>query len=143
MNEQVKYKWLPSEPTPAMLEAEQFASSLAYESHEFQAIEVYKAMWQAAPAVEQEPVGKIVLHDCSYIGELFNSNDNHVEGTPLYTHPLKREPLSEREINELEMKSYQLLFDKWNGRAPDLVDHFRAFARAIEKAHGIGETKCT
>jgi hypothetical protein len=39
------------------------------------------------PIVEQELVGKIVLHDCSYIGELFNSNDNHVEGTLLYTHP--------------------------------------------------------
>jgi hypothetical protein len=38
------------------------------------------------PIIEQEPVGKIVLHDCSYIGELFNSNDNHVEGTLLYTH---------------------------------------------------------
>ena len=38
-----------------MLDAERFASSLAYESHEVQAIEVYKAMWQAAPDVEQEP----------------------------------------------------------------------------------------
>ena len=47
-----QYKWLPSEPTEAMLEAEQFASSLAYESHEVQAVEVYKAMWQAAPKPE-------------------------------------------------------------------------------------------
>jgi hypothetical protein len=48
------HKWLPSEPTPAMLEAEQFASSLVYESHEVQAIEVYKAVWQAAPVAEQQ-----------------------------------------------------------------------------------------
>jgi hypothetical protein len=47
-----QYKMLPSEPTQEMLEAEQFASSLAYESHEIQAVEVYKAMWQAAPEVE-------------------------------------------------------------------------------------------
>jgi hypothetical protein len=54
MNEQIKHKWLPSEPTQEMLDAERFASSLAYESHEVQAVEVYKAMWQAAPEVEGE-----------------------------------------------------------------------------------------
>ena len=54
MNEPIKHKWLPSEPTEAMLEVEQFASSLAYESHEVQAIEVYKAMWKAAPEIEGE-----------------------------------------------------------------------------------------
>ena len=46
------HKLLPSEPTQEMLDAERFASSLAYESHEVQAVEVYKAMWQAAPEVE-------------------------------------------------------------------------------------------
>ena len=47
-----KHKWLPEQPTQEMLDAERFASSLAYESHEVQAVEVYKAMWQAALAVE-------------------------------------------------------------------------------------------
>ena len=51
-----EYKLLPSEPTPAMLEAAQFASSLAYESPDVEAVEVYIAMWKAAPKVEQEPV---------------------------------------------------------------------------------------
>jgi hypothetical protein len=87
MNTQT-HKWLPSEPTPAMLEAEQFASSLAYESHEVQAVEVYKSMWQAAPTLE---------------------------------------PLSEDEIMRIV-----------NAHEGDTI----GVVRAIEKAHGIGETKC-
>ena len=150
MNEQIKHKWLPSEPTQEMLDAERFASSLSYESHEVQAVEVYKAIWQAVPAVEKEPVAFMAddedhgtrLCKREIIAECWG-----IPYVPLYTHPqpkqseqveLKREPLSEREINKLEMESYQLLFEKWNGRAPELVDHFKAFARAIEKAHGIG-----
>ena len=96
MNEPIKHKWLPSEPTIVMLEVEQFASSLAYESHEVQAVEVYKAMWEAVP---------------------------------------EREPLSDSELLVL-LKN----IDSETNRLPT---GFKLFAKAIEKAHGIGETKCT
>jgi hypothetical protein len=94
MSEQT-HKWLPSEPTPAMLEAEQFASSLAYESHEVQVIEVYKTMWQAAGAAKREPLSIDTV--MSIVGSM---------------------PWEELYTEE----------DEWN-----------YFARAIEKAHGIGE----
>ena len=93
MNEQIKYRLLPSEPTPAMLEAEQFASSLAYESHEVQAVEVYRATWQAAPEVE---------------------------------------PLSDEGMDFVLEEYY-----KTKGAS------FKTLIRLVEKAHGIGETKCT
>jgi hypothetical protein len=134
-----QYKWLPSEPTPAMLEAEQFASSLAYESHEVQAVEVYKAIWQAAPEVEQKPVMYVekglicytsLADDQSYLMSVDVSylwEHGFPEGTKFYTHPQpKREPLSNRQIIEMVFNY------------PDYVD----LARAIEQAHGIGETKC-
>jgi predicted CoA-binding protein len=88
-----QYKWMPSEPTQEMLDAERFASSLAYESHEVQAVEVYKAMWQAAPTCE---------------------------------------PLSSEEIVNIMRKESHL--DETVEQAITLIK----FARAIEKAHGIG-----
>jgi hypothetical protein len=75
------HKWLPSEPTQEMLDAERFASSLAYESHEVQAVEVYQAMWQAAPEVEQEPVA---WKDLTY-GNLHHQDFGN--SIPLYTRP--------------------------------------------------------
>jgi hypothetical protein len=122
MNEQTKHKWLPSEPTQEMLDAERFASSLAYESHEVQAVKVYKAMWQAAPEIEQEPV--ITKRDNGLT--LGVAYDSLPTGTRFYTHPQPCEPLSEDVIGEL--------IDK----LPYGSDYFMEFARMVEKAHGIG-----
>jgi hypothetical protein len=86
MSEQT-HKSLPNEPTEEMVNAAYHTwKHIAHPSIMSAIRAILKAAIQAAPEVEQEPVGKIVLHDCSYIGELFNSNDNHVEGTLLYTH---------------------------------------------------------
>jgi hypothetical protein len=98
MNEQIKHKWLPSKPTQEMLEAEQFASSLAYESSEVEAVEVYKTMWQAAPEVEQEPVAFIDMKMFPPIrfpeGQL-RCDVEHLDGLALYTHQQpKREPFT-------------------------------------------------
>jgi hypothetical protein len=95
-----QYKWIPNVPTEEMklVMANAFIASLQVAQKESYDLTdpdicstilgfVFEQGWKAAPEVEQEPVGKIVLHDCSYIGELFNSNDIYVEGTPLYTHP--------------------------------------------------------
>ena len=51
-----KYKWLPSEPTQEMTMA-WCANCHAWD------LDAYKAMWQAAPEVEQEPVPW--KHDCA------------------------------------------------------------------------------
>jgi hypothetical protein len=87
-----------------------------------------EAAMKAAPAVEQEPVGFIgedpdhgtrmckreIIAECWLIPYL-----------PLYTHPQpKREPLSESEIKQIFEQSIGLMY--WD------------FAKAIEKAHGIG-----
>jgi hypothetical protein len=121
------HKWLPSEPTPAMLEAEQFASSLVYESHEVQAIEVYKAMWQAATEREQEHV--ITKNDNGLT--LSVDFDFLPVGTKFYTNPQLREPLSiDTVMSIVGSMPWEELYteeDEWN-----------CFARAIEKAHGIG-----
>ncbi len=124
-----QYKWLPSEPTQSMLEAEQFASSHTYESAEVEAVEVYKAMWQAAPAIEQEPVAFIDMKNFPPIrfpdGQL-RCDIEHLDGLELYTNPQpKREPLSESEIRQLLKQR-------------DEEMHIVDFIRYIEKAHGIG-----
>ena len=49
---------------------------------------------------------------------------NGVDGTPVYTSPPQRKPLTEEEIAQIDWKNGETLHD---------------FARAIERAHGIGE----
>jgi ribosome biogenesis protein Nip4 len=115
-----------------MLEAEQFASSLAYESSEVEAVEVYKAMWQAAPEVEQEPVAFIDMKMFPPIrfadGQLRCDIEN-LDGLALYTHPQpKREPLSEEERKSL----WKSLSDMDEG-----ID-FNSIVTGVEKALGIG-----
>jgi hypothetical protein len=91
MSEQIKHKWLPSEPTQEMLEAVGSLSTLltncdsrygAYKT-------IYNAMWQAAPAVGQEPIAYLGLEDACDPAELaFDKGDlPHSFVTPLYTHP--------------------------------------------------------
>lgn len=56
-----------------------------------------------------------------------------VDGTPVYTTPPQRKPLTEEEIEVLEAKYAPPVH-------PDFAetDDWFAFARAIERAHGIG-----
>ena len=87
-----EYKWLPCDPTQEMIDnaVEVFLNSQSDNIENINVVikSVLKAAWKAAPTVDQEPVGEITLFDCSYIGELRNPNDDHIDGTPLYTHPV-------------------------------------------------------
>jgi hypothetical protein len=126
-----QHKWLPSAPTDGMINEVNNVNFFASIYIPDDALaDLYKVMWQAAPAVSQNPVA-ILGHD-----------------VPLYTHPpqpqpkqseqplvmLKREPLSE--VGEL-MNIWEEM------EVPISFAWFHEIARAIEKAHGIGETKCT
>ena len=73
---------------------------------------------------EQEPVAWM-----NESGSCFLSDGNKYSDlwTPLYTAPPKREPLSDETIAKLWGESYS-----------GTTQMVRNFARAIEKAHGIG-----
>ena len=65
-----------------------------------------------------------------------NPNDFSAQhrALPLYTAPPQRKPLTEEEIAELARQEQFLL-------VCDGLDQLTEIARAIERAHGIGETK--
>jgi hypothetical protein len=106
----------------------------------------YDLYWDIQTALDQpkqEPVAwmydlDMMIHPISNtrsqrFGELTaidptNRQQDAVNIRPLYTAPPKREPLSEDEIAELW----------WNTYVVGTADSVRNFARAIEKAHGIG-----
>lgn len=80
------------------------------------------------PVVEQEPVAEVVV---SYVREVEGLYTAEVEsrerlpvGAELFIHPQPRHPLTDEQINTL--------FQWGCGQS------FRDFARAIERAHGIG-----
>jgi hypothetical protein len=93
-----------------------------------------KEKWLAQPEqIEQEPV--------AWMYEWVNEIGEHVKSVvynfyddanliPLYTAPPKREPLSDETIAKLWGESYS-----------GTTQMVRNFARAIEKAHGIGGGK--
>jgi hypothetical protein len=83
-------------------------------------------------SIEQQPEAWIVINkdtgyrtQVSYFPDLYNKD--MFEVIPLYTHP-NREPLSDEKIKM-----------KWNRLPTNTKDPIIRFARAIEKAHGIGE----
>ena len=84
-----------------------------------------KEKW-STPKPEQAPVAWM-----NESGGCFLSDGNKYSDlwTPLYTSPPKREPLGNETIAKL-------WGDKYSGK----TFMVRNFARAIEKAHGIGET---
>jgi hypothetical protein len=116
MNEQVRYKWLPSEPSDEMLRAtDSFMNPLAKV--------LYERMWQAAPASLQ-PSAKTTWKDgdtvytCEFTGAPSIIPPLYINQQP------KLEPLSESEIRRL-----------WgNGMNAETIVEF---ARLIENAHGI------
>jgi hypothetical protein len=82
---------------------------------------------------EQEPVAWRYLEDPFGANEYLITDDPETAKgpgwTPLYTHPPQRQPLTEEALMALLPGAVRL--------PPGWKD----FARAIEKAHGIGENK--
>jgi hypothetical protein len=110
MNEPIKYKWLPSEPTDEMF-------SIACKTYDEHSVMDYvepeamqaalNAYWKSAPEVEREPVGEVIstYEGGSPLVELKNFKKLE-KGTKLYTHPQpKREPctVTRHEVREAMM----------------------------------------
>ena len=131
------HKWLPEQPTDEIIEA-------WFSNHEKGFEKAYKAMRQAAPEVEQEPVGywngkETVFFSHELAGYKLPS-DCFI---PLYTHPqpkqseqsldmVKRELLSDKELSELYL-SLPL------STREDVCSYsFKKGFRQAEKADGIG-----
>ena len=105
----------------------------------------YDLYWDIQAALdqpEQEPVGIVRTiggypDESDHIAEWTCSFKYLKDGDKLYLTPPKREPLSHEEINECMETSDSFGF---NGDVyiADGVNAFENFARAIEKAHGIG-----
>ena len=93
----------------------------------------YRNLWQKAQQAEPvEPVAWITPGQDLHLnnGEGFRFSD----WTPLYPAPPQRLPLTEEEINAE--------WHELDGEASALFKRvIRKFARAIERAHGTGETK--
>ena len=147
------WKLVPEEPIATMLnawcEAETESSAHQHTSDVMRA--GYRAMLAAAPkppVTDQEPVA----WQCRMRAKWGRSgewwpwqecnqekaedykrvpclNDWEYEARPLYTHPQPIQPLTDEEIE----RNWQFLHDE-EGNPPDQHD----FARAIERAHGIG-----
>lgn len=119
-------KLLPKEPSNEMVQA-WCANCHAWD------LDAYKAMYQAAPEVEQIPVNLIAGANIVWM------DDDVIEAAEfkgwlmrmpkLYTHPQpKREPLSAEQLVLL-----------WNGSTKEIpYEHFQAVFRFAEKSHGIG-----
>jgi hypothetical protein len=138
-----QHKWLPSEPTEDMHAAYYSVRQVSLN------VDSYKAMWKAAPAVEQEPImyelrfrqipdgrfdawaacGKKTYE--RYIKNPIEDDWEH-EVRALYTNPQpKRERLSEENLVLM-----------WNSSTKDIpYEHFQAVFRFAEKYHGIGIDK--
>jgi hypothetical protein len=125
-----QHKWLPSEPTADMHTAYYSVRQVSLN------VDSYKAMWQAAPEVEQEPVGRVVnisypesSDNTKYLTATITDASRCKAGDYLYTNPQpKRKPLSEENLVLI-----------WNSSTKDIpYEHFQAVFRFAEKAHGIG-----
>lgn len=118
-----QYKWLPSEPTEEML----FALYGMYKTLE----ERYLAAWEAAPVVNQEPYAYATLWDDGEWSAVQDIEQNAIKQVPLYTHSQpKRKPLSEDEL--------LVLLKNIDSSTKRLPIGFKLFARAVEKAQGVG-----
>ena len=127
------HKWLPSEPT-----AEMYTAYCSFQQLSL-SIDSYKAMWQAAPVVEQEPAVYLVWHDGEFTYTKHPEEiKNAYETLPLYTNPQPQsKPLSVAELDELWKASYKE-HDGGEKAFQNRKRRLKRFARAIEKAHGIG-----
>ena len=120
------WKPVPVEPTNEMVQA-------WLDTYEGNIQTVYRAMLAAAPQpqVEQEPVAELFVRP-----QNLNCKSNQARLATLWGYVKeqpKREPLSDEQIDEM-----------WREATlkPALTSEFvHAFARAIERAHGIGGEK--
>jgi hypothetical protein len=96
------------------------------------AVDAGAALRTALAEPEQEPVAWGVFEDRNLHDPCFTRKDaeelarlkgTHAVVQPLYTHPPQRKPLTEEEIVQISI---------------DTPVNLHAFARAIERAHGIG-----
>ncbi len=87
-----QYKWLPSEPTEAMLNAVFNKAGKEVDNLVFTVI--WEIMWKAAPTAEQEPVAISRRYRDGTLGMKFMNLDLE-NGTKLYTHP-DHYPLTEQ-----------------------------------------------
>ena len=121
-----QYKWLPEQPTDEMMIAETESSYSRWSKYD-----IYSSMWKSAPEVNQEPAAIVRRYrDGTVVAEIRDNNMD--EGTELYTHPPKRESLSEEEVLSLALK-----YTSENHEGFPIFDCY-GFASEIEKAHGIG-----
>jgi hypothetical protein len=147
------HKWLPEKPTISMLNNTSFKNLPIWVREQ-----IYKEMYQAAPAVEQEPVEMTdeILesieesaresyrrYKTSVRGQTISRLDDYNYHIILATIKqseqveLKRELLSEDEI--FDIAEMFLSVDESGGRYEVIFDYdLVSFTRAIEKAHGIG-----
>ena len=98
-----------------------------------------KVMWgmyDTEPAPEPVawigPVGQTMPHEI-YLPWSAQYPDDARHFKPLYTSPPAPQPLSEEQIDKILAAEHM----KWE-KSPPTYEFANAFARAIEKAHGIG-----
>jgi hypothetical protein len=135
-----QFKWLHRQPTNEMLANAIRNSEGIYPDFVFASD--FKAMWDAAPETEETPLfyrvvlkntkGVIHVQDCDFPPTADDYDGEVLSVTPLYTHPPKREPLSEEEVLSLALKH-----TSENHEGFPIFDCY-GFASEIEKAHGIG-----
>ena len=125
--EQNQFK--PDYDTEAVLveEMQRMAKQIA-EMQDWEAVAADQAMAIAMMKVEQEPIGYLwptAMHpDFRYTRQ----KRDGVDGTPVYTSPPQRQPLTKKEIDDL-----------FYGLADTAGVMHVLIARAIEAAHGIGD----
>ena len=105
------------------------------DTHEF--YEAKEALRAALAEPEQEPVAWRLYKDGELYALKFEAEDRgpHYRWEPLYTAPTPRKPLTNAEI----WNTYKNLWMFHPAEEPRLAGDVLKFARAIERAHGIGE----
>ena len=97
-------------------------------------VDAIAALRAALAEPEQEPVAYVTG---TYSGHFTVAPINPAlvltTGMALYTHPPQRKPLTDEEIDRITDQQWAQ-----NNHKPIYAAH-RAYARAIEQAHGIGE----
>ena len=126
-----QYKLVPVEPTPEMLKA----ADCMIDCDPIWMARAYRAILAAAPQPSAEPVAwGNFKEDGTLVGlsQYPEDQTNWAGRKPLYTHPqpATQEPLTEEMIDKLDC-----IPNVPGIHFGDVVD----FARAIERAHGIGE----
>lgn len=95
--------------------------------------EVITALRTALAEPEQEPVAWMCA-DEGLAQKGYSRFSRTKEGAwniPVYTHPPQRKPLADKEIDSVTI-------EQWGEMKGYPLAAHRAFARAIERAHGIG-----